>query len=1202
MRYLVSFVAAALFLAAPSICQDNRDAPKLQLNFSIVYSGRMFGYLRDPDVQQVSDVDCSPKEAADQGASPSAKEYLNHAGVKRGPRELRVAMGDNFSPELLSRNMYDPNPPAGQSNFLLRSLYSPAKAGGWVRDVQAHGDGRFYPPLHGMMPSDNVACFIKEAQFQAVVPGKEDFYFGPERLNETARFLAKYIDSKFRRVEMLGANLIVTTTKRGAAKPLPAEELPKDVRDAVTPPTLRGALPDQHLSIELPGTVLPWLHRVAIKGLPKKVNPSAIRGSVCPADEKDPNVFLRNCPPGSLLREENGTYYFEFPDALAGQQPHFVLAPDSNQAVCLDIDKSALDEGKSRKYCKTFRVVQPFFQVSEPGTLAIDSQSPMPYYAPGSKSGLAGIAVFGVVDTDLQHQVGLLNSAWLNRNPEFDTSVQIIDPVDSLTQLMQQCDDDPACRSAGKVLLAQMPLFRAKSLISKLKSKNVFFEAVITQVEDENATGNVSETRQDDKSGPLDPFYIVPRTQWDPESDKNVKVRYQKADLFLPALSGTNFRSQLENRVDEYVVKPATQVDGQVFANFTDRVRKFYLKQRPSPTRPDAKTAFEYLALNALLEGCNSDVALAQPRDIFINFEAPVNLWPKMKFGLITDQNLTDEVFWKGDFAICKTFTGASLKGALKKSAASDGYQTLTSLGVKKDDLHDNFVIHGEALDEKKIYSVALTDYLAFGDTGYSELAGGDLKPLDTVGTFKSFKPVAALAANAVFGFPIEAIKASSYFDRIDSVPTAETPGFNRHRQVLDWFDHWIAAYPYTPSIFAKKPSPKEQLEDDAQRRHLWFFNIEKLNIGYNLTFIGGRQQDVPDKFADIYNVPKLQTLEASSWSSWGRLRGGYQFPEFLDIFGAFETRYGNSKVRLSADPVTGYNPYSTSVTDNAVEVESGIVTKRISSKIPLRILLSERISTQLFKPLLSYTSGFGGPTVAANTASNCSPNSIDVALTASAPQLSATSTASVSCAVARSVLRVTKFGARIENRDSWVESGWESGANSNSPYLYTFNKGNATEVNCPLAGSENLSTCVANQPNVNQHSPLYVSSRSLPVSGWFLNFRASVPLKQNDIRLVAESYGEIFSKNSQDTNADTRLYDDIVISLPVRIFQNLSLAPQVEFFYFKNQVNFDHFFSSSSSITLDYSFDYHRGITFRKAVRNPDAGTVTKNTTFAVP
>ena len=69
----------------------------------------MFGYLRDPDVQQVSDVDCSPKEAADQGASPSAKEYLNRAGVERGPRELRVAMGDNFSPELLSRNMYDPS-------------------------------------------------------------------------------------------------------------------------------------------------------------------------------------------------------------------------------------------------------------------------------------------------------------------------------------------------------------------------------------------------------------------------------------------------------------------------------------------------------------------------------------------------------------------------------------------------------------------------------------------------------------------------------------------------------------------------------------------------------------------------------------------------------------------------------------------------------------------------------------------------------------------------------------------------------------------------------------------------------------------------------------------------------------------------------------------------------------------------------------
>ena len=41
-----------------------------------------------------------------------------------------------------------------------------------------------------MIPMDNVANFFVREGYAALVPGKQDFYFGPERTRELARFMA----------------------------------------------------------------------------------------------------------------------------------------------------------------------------------------------------------------------------------------------------------------------------------------------------------------------------------------------------------------------------------------------------------------------------------------------------------------------------------------------------------------------------------------------------------------------------------------------------------------------------------------------------------------------------------------------------------------------------------------------------------------------------------------------------------------------------------------------------------------------------------------------------------------------------------------------------------------------------------------------------------------------------------------------------
>src|SRR5688500_1757222 len=54
------------------------------------------------------------------------------------------------------------------------------------------------------------ACFFRLAGFVAVVPGREDFRFGPERLRQLARYLASEAPGGTQ-VQMLGANLVIDT-------------------------------------------------------------------------------------------------------------------------------------------------------------------------------------------------------------------------------------------------------------------------------------------------------------------------------------------------------------------------------------------------------------------------------------------------------------------------------------------------------------------------------------------------------------------------------------------------------------------------------------------------------------------------------------------------------------------------------------------------------------------------------------------------------------------------------------------------------------------------------------------------------------------------------------------------------------------------------------------------------------------------------
>src|SRR5262249_26243662 len=100
---------------------------------------------------------------------------------------------------------------------------------GWLNPDQFDNDTELRDRVasgHGTIPTDNVGCFIRRAGSSAIVPGKHDFYFGPERLRELARFLASPPPSPTagvaapdqaagnaqKAVQMLASNLIIKTT------------------------------------------------------------------------------------------------------------------------------------------------------------------------------------------------------------------------------------------------------------------------------------------------------------------------------------------------------------------------------------------------------------------------------------------------------------------------------------------------------------------------------------------------------------------------------------------------------------------------------------------------------------------------------------------------------------------------------------------------------------------------------------------------------------------------------------------------------------------------------------------------------------------------------------------------------------------------------------------------------------------------------
>src|SRR5215472_7547773 len=158
--------ATLLFLVAPIFIRPALAQPPDSYSYQILYTGRTLGYARIPDQQTL------PPSAG--APSPVAEEFLKQfalAAESATGLQIRIAMGDNFSPDLYGRSIQVqpgttapscdgvPNGTYSSDIHLPKDYFTFVANQGWFTWCQLPTA----PPVSRAPFTDNVADFLIKA-------------------------------------------------------------------------------------------------------------------------------------------------------------------------------------------------------------------------------------------------------------------------------------------------------------------------------------------------------------------------------------------------------------------------------------------------------------------------------------------------------------------------------------------------------------------------------------------------------------------------------------------------------------------------------------------------------------------------------------------------------------------------------------------------------------------------------------------------------------------------------------------------------------------------------------------------------------------------------------------------------------------------------------------------------------------------------
>jgi hypothetical protein len=1199
-----------------------------QKSFTVIYGGRLMGYFRWPDQQRIASTGGGCAAPASLLAEANQNDIANMSNAARFLHELNnlrkssetvlVGTGDNFAPELYATTVA-PSPatnPHGlrtvPKDWLLWDFLSDPPR--WITNEDASpslssklSDG------YGWVAEDNVACFLKTAQYDALVPGKFDFYFGPERLRQLARLLASEGRDGLGSVQMLGANLVIATREQSANPPIP---------DWLQKNAFEGIPANLDSEIKRGDVVLPWLRTIRLAHKrDKKGNVLVQTLEICrpPAtvgfwssDEtkilqasKDPGV----CTALVEFTNDNGSSAYRMPD-------DFVLQAGAMYSLILRTP----GEGGEKVYADYFFTAHPFFTypnpISAPGAnpsrLDNSSISPAPYALKVSTDPEKEMAIFGIVDQELKVSIGSLNYSWINKREGLVTEVDILDPVLSLRQVLQYFDADYQARyrrpfRGKKILLAQMRYHRAQEVTSVFPG---VFSAVITEADSAHSSDayemniKISPTTADTGLVPSHADigtdtaqnlkWIEPTVELIPKSfyDNDARLPAFKLKLQLQVLqfgkvascrpaSGADCAEVWRfdhQRITSALNNPPQQVfsPNNPFSEALHRVAhnlKVETEAAYPKTAQEVQTTFEQVTLATIRRypGAASlpffsktaevDVSLLQKRDWF---DAYVDKLPDSSSQDLLQETI-DRILWKGDFLHRIAVTGAQLRSAIEQSSAFDRLDAdslslaherrrgLAVLGLYRDPVSKNYFVNGDSLDDKKLYSVVTSDFTALGDTGYPSLREQFWRPASPENV-KMLLHISALVCSQ--------FRATDTFAHANCRPQVNLSSYfdeisatpldtRRGVTSVKHFLNWLTLK--VPPQPLKRAS---ELEKSVQERGRWNFAIEDISTGYSINrHNAGTEKSLADRLSGIQESG-LTDSKTSSWNARFHAESSRTQRRFQFFFRQ-ELDFQRRTTRLADESIKPERPQNNFGLEAGVRVP--LPAQNILGKVQLTA--SIRDDTQVKVPYSVFALGED-------------PEGKSLGNMILKGQR-------------RNGALVKKLGLRVESRGKAFDFGFQSGTTHAVPAEYIFNPGASAQLSCVVPTSraaQSVTDCISRNGNINRDTPYSIRFTDRPVQGIFWKVQLAAPLRRDRFTYNIESRGNLYFHTGNDSSVETYYLTTLSQSLHVPILGSLSLVPRLDLIFFENKVERHSLTRIQSSISLMYVLDWRSGLPLRKA------------------
>lgn len=1073
----------------------------------------------------------------------------------------------------------------------------------------------------GTVGTDNVACFLGRAHYVAVVPGPHDFYFGAERLRQLARFMASLKQAGYEPVQMLAANLAIQTSWADDHKPLP-DQMKSKLKFLTRYIGIDANHNVQVQNFTENGSVYPWMRSVKVQIEPPRgdsswgVDADKFVPVLCQAQDGYPDDFVDHCSvklnekpvaPAEKSTEpvQNETVQYELPKET-------VLEPGKNYAFCFpDLAGHPSDK---RKYCSRFSVLKPFFQtpVGGDGKFSPSSCSqigasvshgakyndPLPYIrmnplTNGKITNEKTVVIFGVVDPELRARIGGLNFAWRNvrsgktgkdsfiSNDSYKTEVLVTDPAKALEQL-QQCFDqensDLKRSDTIRVLLAQMTPAAAASLTSSL-SPHLQFDVVISEADDLLATPNqtvkitrrLPEPGKTDESSPdlsFAPYVAVPPTH----STGHRAVRKRRLAISLEHDEWT-FKTSGEYAKVSLVSSPNT---GDEFWQAVGNA----LKRTVDLRDPKSKAAaIQAVTLAAMQQETQADVAMLQGRDFYPNALQDYldEQCPGSGCPLLDLQEILDRFIWKGDALVARTVTGGVLKKVLEQSKKLDQEEKsplasfperqrpLVYVGIHHDDVSDLWMVNDVPLDEGKLYLVAMSDYIALGDTGFPDLAqtptGGVAEPISR--RDDAIRTISGVVCNHMRDGTVAAnritINCSPFIDPQNYYDQVANTGPNDPRQgqtKLAQLSLWSYFHPHDGERLS--PGQKKVVKDFRshdflanvdqliQDRSSWMFSLDKAAIGFSGLWHLDDEATIQQQFGGIRD-PKVTAKRFHSWDTDVKDQL-IRYQPNLDLFISNTLRYSSK--------FTG-NPNGVRTIDqpqDTLAFDGGAYLHPLRKKMlpQLEWLASAHFETQAFTPYSSVNLN---------------------ALVANG------SSSTLTFAPDRSFVILGRTGPHWQDRKSYAEMGVQAGANLDAITAFSFsNPGAALIPPCILQASQSLGKCANNYNKANPLNPITPATKVITDVttrsryGLFWNSHTVVPFHPR-LSYTMDNTGDFFFNTGGDNSTDLRFRHQLDQAVKFFVFPNLDFEPTYTIFLFENKVDYTFLFQQQFAIKINYAF-----------------------------